>query len=1689
MDSENIWKIIHSYFEDNPQSLVTHHIESYNDFFKTGIYQIFKNNGVISLNSGFDEKIGDYRHQCNIYLGGKKADRLYFGKPVIYDDKNSHYMFPNEARLRNMTYAMTIHYDVEVEYINILEPGQAPYEVTADMVGFRNYEEYMVKENYVEENKVEKDANKEKFINKVLTEEELQLLDRELPKNEKKKTGGEEGMESMEGGDKSCPIYLYYGGGPKKTERQKRVKSVEVEMTTGMTTKLRDETEKSVVKANTQVRTHNFERVFLGRFPVMVQSDFCILNKLPREVRFNMGECRNDMGGYFIISGKEKTIISQEKFADNMLYIRKANDDKHVYSAEIKSVSENVSKPIRTLAMRIVAPSRKFTNMQIEVTIPNVRKPVPLFILFRALGVISDKSIITMCLLDLEKYESLLDIFIPSVHDSSIIFTQREALHYIAKLTKYNTVSYAMEILTDYLLPHVGETNYIEKAYYLGYMAFRLISVYSKIEEPTDRDHYKCKRVELVGSLINDLFREYFNLQKKEIHFSFESILYYNKEMYSDNLPLLIKTNLKKAFQERVLELGFKKAFKGNWGAFPHTKRIGVVQDLNRLSFNSALSHLRKTNLPLDATAKVVGPRVLHCSQWGFIDPIDTPDGGNIGLHKTLSIMTYVSRGYSREEMIRWMREKIALKLVEECGPQYLATMTRVLINGFWAGSIEDPISSVNKIKLFRRNGLVPIHTSVTFNIKLNTVFIYTDAGRVCRPIFYVDENGEETSRIPAFAKKEILDKLKKNDFNWNDLVTGFNPKKIEKYKNALPRIYELHELYDGVGKETNPAKLKTFHEKKAIIDYIDPSESENALISVNQTNYIEEKRKHFTHIEIDPSIAYGVMSNQIVFLENNPPVRNSFSCVQTKQAVSVYHTNFNMRMDKAAVVLNYGQSPLLTTRYLEHICHNENPYGENAIVAIMCYTGYNVEDAVLFNEASLKRGIFNTTYYTTYELYEESSKIGNSSVDKRITNIEKEESMIGTKPGYDYSKLDKYGLIEENTLVNDKTVLIGMACNIVDRPGVKMDMSKTPKKGQLGVVDKTFITEGEEGERIAKVRIREVRVPALGDKMASRVGQKGTVGLIIPESDMPFTKDGLRPDIIINPHAIPSRMTIGQLVESIVGKACIVYGGFSDCTPFTNDGSKIGVIGEHLTKVGFHSSGNEVMYNGMTGEQIESSIFIGPTYYMRLKQMVKDKINYRALGPRTALTRQPLSGRANDGGLRIGEMERDVLISHGMTDFLRESMMERGDKYYLAICNTTGMIAVYNPSKNLFMSPGADGPIQFVGSVDGKEMHIQNITKFGRNFSVVCVPYTFKLLMQELQTINMQMRIITEDNISQLENMTFSKNIEKLIHMPDATVLNVINETKNRIAQSENAYRKHVSIDSEEDIFKYPISPDGPPPILGQPKWPYEPMSPEGTPPGYPSTRVPPPPPTEQPKWPYEPMSPEGTPPGYPSTRDRARAPEFYPTSPEGTPPGISRTAEFEYEGGAKSMDEFSIGENVFYRGDIKPNRMWVIIDHGRDFYTIDTEDMEGLTDVQEMRKVVTPRDIYRSNSVVYSSPNEFNMPYMQASNMNMNASMHPGGFYPMNGPGNGGIHVNPVIKIVNGPDNSIGVPTDTGNTEVGAATTENIHNLQSIQHIDSGKKTGVSGSKGIESGANMTGEEDSGTIDFSKGFLIKKV
>ena len=1227
--------------EDENFSFVSHHLDTCNLFYSTGISKLFKEHNPIQTFHDYRDSIDDYKYKCRLYLGGKNGDRVYYGKPIIYENSAQRFMYPNDARLKNMSYSFTVHYDVEVEY---------------------------------------------EIYNKDLDEKRI----------------------------------------------------VEGEL---------------------------IEKVFFGKFPIMLKSNLCILQNLTPEMCYSLGECKEDYGGYFIIDGKEKAIIPQEKFANNMIYSRKINDDasKYDYSIEIKSVSEDSSKPQRTLKILRETSTPSLEKNFFVVDIPNVRKPIPFFVLMRALGFDSDKNIVESIVLDIDENDEYLEYLITSVHDASEMFSQVECIRYIGSLTKGKTEFHGHKILCDFLLPHLGEKSYKKKGYYLSYMLFDLLKIIHGEKEPTDRDHFKYKRVETSGDLMFQLCNEYLNIQYKNIFQKIDKEYYYHEGMYSDDKYLtLIDLKHSYFFEDKIVNDGFKKAFKGNWGAYSHTKRDGAVQDLNRLSYNSFLSLLRKINLPFDSSAKVTGPRLCHGSQYGIIDPIDTPDGGNVGLHKHLTIATKITAHIDPANMLKWLDSKIVIYYLGHVSNNLLNKKTKLFINGNWIGVVEDPIVTREIVLSARRIGLIPYFISICFIIGEKRIEIYTDGGRLIRPTFYTKKNIKREEQktnfnLDTFISYEqsntLMNKLVKDkqSFTWFNCISGF----VEKKKGIDPlNNLDFNSLFiNNIGDLYNDAELRILKKNEGIIDYLDASESESIFLCSKIEKY--DKTRNFTHIDIDPSFLLGIMGNQIVFPEHNPLPRDLFGCGQAKQAVSQYHSNFRHRIDKFAVNLNYGQQPILRSKYLKYIQNNKHPHGENPIVAIMCYTSYNVEDAILINEGSLKRGIFRTTYYNMYETHEETSKMKNSVTESKITNVFN-ENIERTKPGYDYNYLDENGLIKENTRMNDKITVIGKVSYSTINPNEKTDDSIYPKKGQLGYVDKTFISDDEEGRRLAKIRIREERIPAIGDKFCSRCGQKGTIGNIIPESDMPFTKDGLRPDIIINPHAIPSRMTIGQLIETIISKTSVFIGSFADGTSFLSQENKHLPYGEVLTRqFGYHSKGTEILYNGMNGEQLESEIFIGPTYYMRLKHMVKDKINYRSKGPRTLITRQTVQGRANDGGLRVGEMERDVIAAHGLSSFLRESMMERGDKYKIAVCNKTGALAIYNEHKNVYLSPQVDGPIQF--NISNNNVQLIQKSHYGYDFSIVEVPYAFKLLMQELMTCNVQMKIITEDNIEQMTNILYS--------------------------------------------------------------------------------------------------------------------------------------------------------------------------------------------------------------------------------------------------------------------------------------------------------------------------------------------
>ena len=510
-----------------------------------------------------------------------------------------------------------------------------------------------------------------------------------------------------------------------------------------------------------------------------------------------------------------------------------------------------------------------------------------------------------------------------------------------------------------------------------------------------------------------------------------------------------------------------------------------------------------------------------------------------------------------------------------------------------------------------------------------------------------------------------------------------------------------------------------------AVLEYIDPEEQSWSMIATKPKDLIniENKLKKYTHCEIHPSTMFGVLASCIPFPEHNQSPRNTYQCAQGKQAMGVYATNYENRMDKTAYILNYPMRPLVETRIMDLIHLNKIPSGSQLIVAIMTHTGYNQEDSLLINKGSIDRGMALTTVYHT-EKDEDKQKING---DEEIRCKPDPNKTKGIKMG-NYNKVNSKGVIPENTLVENRDMIITKVVPIKENRNdhtkvIKYeDQSKIYKTTEETYIDKNYIDRNGEGYNFAKVRIRTVRKPVIGDKFSSRHGQKGTVGNIIPECDMPYTANGVRPDIIINPHAIPSRMTIGQLKETVLGKVLVELGLFGDGTAFGD--FDVNDICDLLLKAGYEAHGNELLYSGLTGEQVECSVFMGPVFYQRLKHMVNDKAHSRSIGPMVNLTRQPAEGRSRDGGLRFGEMERDCMVSHGAARFTRGRMYDASDKYQVYACKKCGLIASYN---------------------DKMHIHLCHTCGNRSDFAYIEIPYACKLLFQELNTMNIAPRLITE--------------------------------------------------------------------------------------------------------------------------------------------------------------------------------------------------------------------------------------------------------------------------------------------------------------------------------------------------------
>jgi len=1048
---------------------------------------------------------------------------------------------------------------------------------------------------------------------------------------------------------------------------------------------------------NTQTYNKVLKNIHIGKLPIMLRSDICVLSQYKHLNTDQTGECKMDPGGYFIINGSEKTCLAQERAAENQIacFNISKNNTKWTWNAEMKCIPYWKCISPKQINLYRSTKNNGFGN-SIYLQIPRLKNPIPLFIIFRAFNIISDKDVCEKVILDIDdkRHRRMLYGLQGSIVDANTCLTYEDALNYIISNVIYTPLNvdketgykrkhdFALEVINNDIFPHCKTTA--QKVYMLGYMTNKLLQTSFGWMEPTDRDSYLNKRVDLTGSLVNNLFRNYLNKlvkdMQKQVVREINSGSWKSNEDYEN---IINSTNIYKIIKSVTIENGIKRALAtGDFGIKQiNSNKVGVAQVLNRLTYISSISHLRRVNTPIDKSGKLVPPRRLHNSSWGFLCPAETPEGASVGIVKNLSYMTHVTIPTNTTVLYDYIMPLVTD--IESLGDnaKSLHDKVKVFINGVWVGITNEPLELFKNIKEKKYKGIINIYTSVIFDCKLLEIKICNDAGRLTRPVLKVEDNA-------VLYTKQMVDQVRSGELNWNDLL----------YSGKIPQ---------------------------SAIEYIDSNEQNNTMIAMEPEQLTATDSKyvyHYSHCEIHPSTIFGVVASCIPFPENNQSPRNTYQSAMGKQALGMYVTNYDNRMDKTAYVLSYPMRPLVDTRLMDIIKLNTIPSGEQVVVAIMSHSGYNQEDSVLFNKGSIDRGLFLATIYHT-EKDEDKKLYGNEEMRCKPDKTKTKNMKFAN-----YDKINSQGLVPENTLVEDRDIIIAKVLPIKEN---KNDYTKTIKytdeshvhrTGEETFIDKNYSESNGDGYNFCKVRLRSVRRPVIGDKFSSRHGQKGTIGNIIEEKDMPFTADGLKPDIIINPHAIPSRMTIAQLKETLLGKVLIQMGLYGDGTSFSK--FKIGDIASKLQKLGYESNGNEVMYNALTGEQMASNIFIGPAFYQRLKHMVNDKQHSRSIGPMVNLTRQPAEGRARDGGLRFGEMERDCMISHGASRFTKGRLYDASDAYSVHVCNKCGLIASYNTAQ---------------------QIHICNTCENRTDFRYVEIPYACKLMFQELYTMNIAPRIICQ--------------------------------------------------------------------------------------------------------------------------------------------------------------------------------------------------------------------------------------------------------------------------------------------------------------------------------------------------------
>ncbi len=997
------------------------------------------------------------------------------------------------------------------------------------------------------------------------------------------------------------------------------------------------------------------EHVHIGDLPVMVKSRPCNLHRAnierdtgfslyPEEYRAKLVEYQEDPldpGGYFIIAGTERAIISLEDLAPNRIFA----EFNERYGTPVESAKVFSQRG----GYRSLTVVEKKKDGVLQVSVPSASGQIPLVVLMKALGMKNDEEIYQAVLGELlpldepfvQTMKHLLNVNLEECTSKKTyppegIMTVEDALLFLEK--KFAT-GQAKEyrqrkvdaILDRALLPHLGDarTDRLKKALYLGRIARTVLELYLKQRGEDDKDHYANKRLKLAGDLMEDLFRVAFTLLLKDLKYQLERSFARKKDL---RIASAIRPDL---LTQRLIHA----LATGNWVG----GRAGVSQLLDRTSHMSTISHLRRVTSPLTRSQPHFEARDLHPTQFSRLCPNETPEGQNCGLVKNYALAVDVSEGADEDEVTLILRDLNTREIGPEVfteGPSSRGRRAaRVFVNGNLVGLHSNPEELVREIRDRRRGGTLSptlgdraYEINVRYDTEMNEVIVNSDSGRLRRPLLVV-KNG--VTRLT----RQDLDDLGRGSLAFTDLIRGGKVEWLdaEEEEDTLIAVepFDLPERcphceralsrgdtkWLNIGEKANEAKLLCGRCSK---DFPAP-----LLVS-----------KDHTHLEIDANLMLGVCTGLIPYAEHNSTPRNTMGSGMAKQSLGVESVNYRRRPDTRGHILHYPQAPLLRTQTMRYVHFTERPAGQNFVVAVLSYEGYNMQDALVLNRSAVDRGLGRSSFFRTYR--SEERKYPGGQEDR--FEIPRPD-VAGARVDTAYRSLGEDGLIFPELQVTEGDVLIGKTSpprfleekTDLLTPQKRRETSVTVRAGEAGWVDSVVLTEGENISKLVKVKVRNERIPELGDKFASRHGQKGVVGLVVPQEDMPFTRIGMVPDLIINPHAIPSRMTIAHVLEMLGGKVGSLEGRFIDGTPFS--GEREEALRESLLELGLAPTGREVLYDGLTGRKMDAQIYMGVIYYQKLHHMVAGKLHMRSRGPVQILTRQPTEGRSRQGGLRFGEM------------------------------------------------------------------------------------------------------------------------------------------------------------------------------------------------------------------------------------------------------------------------------------------------------------------------------------------------------------------------------------------------------------------------------------------------------------------